>query len=60
MVEPVNLRQFRKRKQREEEQKKAEANRELHGVSSKLRKQAKKQNLVTIKKINGKRLSSED
>lgn len=60
MVDPVNLRQFRKRKAREEKAQQAEANRKLHGISSKLRKQVKQQNEAAIARLDGKRLKSDD
>ena len=56
MVEPVNLRQFRKRKQREEKADQAEQNRKIHGISSKLKKQAKVQNKHKTASLDGKHL----
>lgn len=56
----VNLRQFRKRKSRDEEAAKAEENRKIHGMSSKLKKQAKAANAKASKKLDGKRRMADD
>ena len=56
MVEPTNLRRFRKRKQREAEAEIAEQNRKIHGISSKLRKQTKLQKIDAFKRLDGKQL----
>lgn len=56
MVEPVNLRQFRKRKQRADKEKQADENRKTFGVSTKLKKTAKaNENLVKLKLDGAKR-----
>ena len=60
MVEPVNLRQFRKRKLRAEKEARAEENRKFHGISSKLKKQAKIRNASDESRHDGKRLSSKE
>ena len=60
MVEPINLRQFRKRKQRAEKEEAAEKNRKIHGISSKLKKQAKSENTAVVKLLDGKRLIPEE
>ena len=60
MVEPVNLRQFRKRKQRAEKEKAADANRKLHGISTKLKKQTRSENDATNRKLDGNRLTPEE
>lgn len=60
MVEPINLRQFRKRKIREEKEQVADANRKLHGISSGLKKRAKSENASNTTKLDGKRLNRDD
>ncbi|MEM9331601.1 MAG: DUF4169 family protein [Pseudomonadota bacterium] len=59
MVDPINLRQIRKRKMREEKEKQAEANRQFHGVSSKLKKHIKQDNLLNSLKLDGKKRKPE-
>lgn len=56
MVEPVNLRQFRKRKQREENDRKADENRKLFGTSTKLKKLSKAKNLIEANRLEGAKL----
>lgn len=56
MVEPVNLRQFRKRKQREEKERKADENRKLFGTSTKLKKLSKAKNLIEANRLEGAKL----
>ncbi|MEM8651219.1 MAG: DUF4169 family protein [Pseudomonadota bacterium] len=58
MVEPINLRQFRKRKQRQEKEKKADSNRKLHGIPTALRKKAKAENNIEASKLDGQKLTS--
>ncbi|MEM7069959.1 MAG: DUF4169 family protein [Pseudomonadota bacterium] len=60
MVEPVNLREFRKRKQRLEKEEQADRNRKFYGVSSKLKKQAKAQNSAEVKRLDGKRFKPDE
>ena len=60
MVEPVNLRQFRKRKQRADKDKLAENNRQKYGVSTKLKKTAKANDAINITKLDGAKLDKKD
>lgn len=60
MAEPINLRQFRKRKKRTEEAESAEKNRKLHGISTKLKKQAQHQNELEKRRHDGKSKSGQD
>ena len=60
MVEPVNLRQFRKRKQRADKEKLAENNRQKYGVSTKLKKIAKANDAINITKLDGAKLDKKD
>ncbi|MEO0329603.1 MAG: DUF4169 family protein [Pseudomonadota bacterium] len=55
MADPVNLRQFRKRKQRELKEQQAQANREQHGISKQSRNQANQIQELTLKKLSGKK-----
>lgn len=59
MVEPVNLRQFRKRKQREEKAKQADENRKVHGISTKLKRIGKEINTANITKLEGHKLDKD-
>lgn len=60
MVEPVNLRQFRKQKQRTDKEKLAENNRQKFGVSTKLKKVAKANDAINIAKLDGAKLDKKD
>lgn len=60
MVEPVNLRQFRKRKQRAEKERLAENNRQKFGVSTKFKKAAKANDAINIAKLDGAKLDKKD
>jgi hypothetical protein len=60
MVEPVNLRQFRKRKQRADKEKLAENNRIKYGVSTKLKKTAKANDAINITRLDGAKLDKKD
>jgi len=60
MVEPVNLRQFRKRKQRTEKEKLAETNRKKFGVSTKIKQAAKANNAINTTKLDGAKLDKKD
>jgi len=60
MVEPVNLRQFRKQKQRADKEKLAENNRQKFGVSTKLKKAAKTNDAINITKLDGAKLDKKD
>ncbi len=59
MSNVVNLRQFRKQKARSEKEAAAENNRKQHAVSSKLRKQAQKQNKTEADRLSGKSIRPE-
>lgn len=56
MGDTVNLRQFRKRKNRQDKAAKADANRKLHGISSKQRKSAQSENVKNISALDAHRL----
>ena len=58
MVDPINLRQFRKRKKRQDKEAQADQNRKLHGIPTTLRKQTKQSNTLTERKLDGQRLQS--
>lgn len=58
MTDIVNLRQFKKRKARAEKEAEADNNRKHHGVSSKLRKQAKAQNRIEADRLAGKTITA--
>lgn len=60
MAEVINLRQFRKRKKREERDAKADANRNIHGISSKLKKLATAKTEKEADKLDGKKLSTDE
>ena len=60
MVEPVNLRQFRKRKMRAEKEKQADENRKKFGVSTKLKKAAKANEALNVVKLDGAKLDNKD
>jgi len=60
MVEPVNLRQFKKRKQRAEKEKQADENRKKFGVSTKVKKAAKANAQLNIVKLDGSKLDKKD
>jgi hypothetical protein len=60
MAELVNLRQFRKRKKRKDEAESAEKNRDLHGISTKLKKQARQQNELEKRRHDGKSRPRQD
>jgi hypothetical protein len=59
MGDVVNLRQFRKRKARDDKEIKAEKNRQAHGISTKLRKRKQLENEIEQRKLDGKNLGSE-
>jgi len=56
MANVVNLRLFRKTKNRQEKERVADANRVKHGVSSKTRKAADKINKIKRSEHDGKKL----
>lgn len=60
MVEPVNLRQFRKLKKRTLKEKLAEDNRQKFGISTKLKQVAKAKNEINISKLDGAKLDKKD
>ncbi len=60
MVEPINLRQFRKRKIRAEKEKQAEENRKSFGVSSRIKKAAKAKKQIIERKLDGAKLDKKD
>ncbi len=60
MVEPVNLRQFRKRKQRTDKEKLADENRKKFGVSTKLKKTAKANETLNVLKLDGIKRDKKD
>ena len=60
MVEPVNLRQFRKQKNRAEKEKKADENRKKFGISTKLKKFEKADKRLTSLKLDGHKLDKKD
>lgn len=53
MADPINLRQFKKRKLRAEKEKLADENRKKFGVSTKLKKASKANNKLTEIKLDG-------
>ncbi len=53
---PVNLRQFRKRKAREEKARQAETNRVLHGTPKSLTELEKARREKLLRDVEGKRL----
>jgi hypothetical protein len=60
MVEPINLRQFRKRKKRAEKEKTAEENRNKFGISSKLKKNSKANQQLEISRLDGSKLDNKE
>lgn len=60
MVEPVNLRQFRKRKQRADKEKQADENRKKFGISTKLKKSAKANEQLKSVRLDGTKLDKKD
>jgi len=56
MVEPVNLRQFRKRKARDEKKLKADKNRKIHALPTALKKAARAKTDKEITKLDGHKL----
>jgi len=60
MVEPINLRQFRKSKKRAEKEELAETNRKKFGVSTKIKKAAKAKNAINTNKLDGAKLDKKD
>lgn len=60
MVEPINLRQFRKRKARDEKDKIADDNRKKFGISTKLKKVAKANERLAKLKIDYSKLEKKD
>lgn len=59
MGDVVNLRQFRKRKSREEKAATADANRKLHGISTKIKKQSEAENEIEARRLDGNKLSED-
>ena len=60
MAEVVNLRQFRKRKKRDEKEAQADANRKRHGVSTKLKKLTTAKQELEARKLDGNKLTPEE
>ena len=60
MADPVNLRLFRKRKQRENKALEADANRKLHGLPLAARKQAREKTRIESLRLDGKKLGRDD
>lgn len=60
MVEPINLRQFRKRKMRSEKEKAAEENRKKFGISTKLKKNSKANQKLQDTKLDGSKLDEKE
>lgn len=60
MGEPVNLRLFRKRKERADKEKLADDNRKKFGVSTKLKKAAKASEKLDAQKLDGAKLDKKD
>ena len=60
MVEPINLRQFRKRKNRADKDRQAEENRKTFGVSTKYKKNAKANERLAQQKLDGTKLDKKD
>ena len=60
MVEPVNLRQFRKRKIRADKEKLADENRKKFGVSIHIKKTAKADKNLATRKLDGAKLDKKD
>ncbi len=60
MVEPINLRQFKKRKIRADKEKLADDNRKKFGVSSHIRKAAKADKHLSTVKLDGAKLNNKD
>jgi len=60
MVDPVNLRQFRKRKQRLDKEKLADDNRKKFGISSHIRKAEKENQKLSTIKLDGTKLDKKD
>jgi len=60
MADVVNLRQFRKRKQREDREEQADKNRKAHGVSSKVKKLSAVTQDIEARKLDGKKLTPEE
>ena len=60
MAEVVNLRQFRKRKKREEKEAQADASRKSHGISTKIKKLNTAKENLEARKLDGNKLTPED
>ena len=60
MANVVNLRQFRKRKKREEKQHAADESRKLFGISNISRKRARIETEIEARKLDGAKLSSDE
>ncbi|MDJ0614852.1 MAG: DUF4169 family protein [Rhizobiaceae bacterium] len=60
MAELVNLRQFRKRKQREEKQKQSENNRKKHGISTKFKREAAAREALKESRLDGAKRSPKE
>ncbi len=60
MVDPINLRQFKKRKARADKEKKSEENRTKYGLSTKLRKTAKANQNLTQTKLDRFKLDKKE
>jgi hypothetical protein len=60
MTKPINLRQVRKRKAREDKAKQAETNRMAHGQLKTVTDLAKREADIAKRNLDGKKLNSED
>ena len=60
MAEVVNLRQFRKRKKRDEKEAQADANRKSYGISTKLKKLTAENQKLEARKLDGNKLTPEE
>ena len=60
MAEIVNLNKFRKAKARTEKEKRAQANRVLHGTPKALKDQSDANQKLIDKKLTGKKLNKDD
>lgn len=57
---PVNLRQFRKRKQREDKARQAEANRVEHGTPKALREPVQLERQRLLRELEARKLAADD
>jgi len=60
MVEPINLREFRKRKHRQQKEPKAEENRQASGLSKTAKDTINKMRSLEQKRLDGKKLDLEE